>query len=151
MWITPTISDFKRRFSGAEYDGITAAALASGQVADTVVDAVIADVVQLVRAHVAACPRNSLAPGNTIPGELLDPTLAIVRWRTLTRLPDTGLTTDARKAEYTDANALLGRVARCLFAIEQPATVTEQVIASPTAEVITSTSRQATRERMNGL
>lgn len=151
MWITPTISDFKRRFSGAEYEGITTAALADGQEGDAVVESVITDVVKLIRGKVAACRNNVLGAGNTIPDELLDAALSIVRWRVLTRLPNTGLADDPRELEYREALGLLDDVAACKFVIEQPETATEQVIASPVAEVIHSTCRQAIRERMNGL
>lgn len=151
MWITPTIADFKRRFSAAEYDGVTSAVLATGQDADDVVESTMADVVKLVRGKVAACSRNTLGAGNTIPDELLDATLAIVRWRVLTRLPSIGLADDPRELEYRKALDLLTDAAACRFVIEQPATVTDQVIASPVAEVIKSTTRQATREQLSGL
>lgn len=151
-WITLTLDDLKTRFSGAEYNGVTQAALATGQDADAVAESVIADVVQLVRGKVAACRQNTLGAGATIPQELKDAALAICRGRVCTRLPGmAALLDDVRQAEIRSAERLLDQTAQCNFAIEQPETPSTQEVGAPSIEIISEPTRTATRQKQNGL
>jgi phage gp36-like protein len=107
--------------------------------------------VQEVRGYIAAYPQNKLGEGVTIPAELETAACAIARYRALNRLPVKSLLTETRIGEYKDALALLRDVAAGKFAIEQPATASDQVIAGPSVEVVSSTTRRATREKLSGL
>lgn len=148
-WITLAESDVQARLAGAELTALKTAALASGQT--NPLTPIIAQVIQEVRGYVAACGNNRLGEGSTIPQELENDALAIIRYRLATRLPVSSLLNDARKEEYRDALRKLERVADCRFRIEQPAVVSDQVIAGPAIEVAGSTTRKATREKLTGL
>ena len=151
-WKTLTIAALKTRISGSEFEALSSAALGSGQDAETVVEDVLSAVVKLVRGKVAACRANVLGEGDTIPDELEDAALAIARNRVFTRLPGMGaLNDDTRRDEVRSAERLLDSVAACTFLIEQPADVSPQVIAGPAVEVITTPTRTATRQTMQGL
>jgi len=151
-WETLTIADLKTYLSGSEYDGITAAALASGQDADEVVESVIADTVQMVRGYVAGCTQNTLGSGATIPNELRQAALALVRSAVFTRLPGMQALNDETRQEATrTAMQQLRDAGACKLRIEQPATASEQVIAGPAVELVNSRTRTVTRETMGGL
>lgn len=96
-------------------DAIRTAALAVGQ-ADPV-EAEIPTTVNEVRGYVAV--ENTLGAGVTIPSKLKDATLAIVAYRTASRLPVKSLITEARTNAYKDAVRLLENVARGLFTVEE--------------------------------
>ena len=84
--------------------------------------------------RVAACAKNQLGPSGTIPEELKAAALAIARWRCLSRLPGMkSLQDEARRAEYSDALALLSDVAACKFALTAPAEPIAADIGSPVA------------------
>jgi len=151
-WDSLSIDDLKTRFSAAEYDAISEAALASDQDATTVAESVIADVVQYVRGKVAACAANVLGEGATIPGELRDAALSIARQRVLSRIGGLeSLHGELRASEVKQAEALLNAVARCEFRIEQPATPSGQTLASPTIGIINSRDRITGRSNLGGL
>ena len=151
-WISLTTEDLKNYLSGAEYDGLTTAALATGQDADEVAESVIADTIQIVRGYVAGCAQNTLGSGATIPQELKTPALVIARSSIFGRLPGMqALNDDTRQQAVRDAMALLRDVAACRFKLEQPATPTTQVVSGPSVEVVNSRTRTATRETMGGL
>lgn len=145
-WITLTEAKFLQHCTGAETTAIKSAALGTGQtepLTDTLVK-----VVQEVRGYVAACGRNSLGDGVTIPAELEGAAYALVRYRALNRLPVKTLLTETRITEYKDAQTLLRDVAACRFAIEQPATVSSQVIGSPSPHY---SGRDASFKRQDGI
>ncbi|MBI5770829.1 MAG: DUF1320 family protein [Verrucomicrobia bacterium] len=149
-WSTLTEAKFLQHCTGAETTAIKTAALATGQ-GEPLTDT-LAKVVQEVRGYVAAYSANQLGDGATIPGELETAACAIARYRALNRLPIKSLLTETRIQEYKDALTLLRDVAAGKFALEQPATASDQVIASGSAaEVVTSTTRRATREKLAGL
>lgn len=151
-WNTLTLDDVKHYVSGSEYAGVTPAALASGQDADTVVEGIIADVVQEVRGYVKACAVNTLGAGSTIPDELRSAALAVIRARIFTRLPGmAALNDEQRQSETRSAELRIRDAGKCLIAIEAPETASEQVIASPQVTVITRPVRTASRDAMKGL
>ncbi|MDR2673848.1 MAG: DUF1320 family protein [Opitutaceae bacterium] len=118
MWITPTPADISRALTAPEKRAAQSTAVEEGQ--PDPLPGALADAVQLARGYIAACARNRLGGDGTIPASLLSTVLAIARWELLTRFPDVGLTTDARRAEYDDALARLRDAAAGRLAIEQP-------------------------------
>lgn len=148
-WNTLTEAKFLQHCTGAEATAIKTAALASGQ-ADPLADT-LAKVVQEVRGYIAAHQQNALGEGVTIPDELENAACAIARYRAFNRLPVKSLLTETRITEYKDALALLRDVAAGRFAIEQPVTVSDQVTGGPGVEIVSSTTRRATRAKLSGL
>lgn len=117
-WIELTESHLGERLAAAELAALQSAAV--GAYGNTVPD-VLASVVAEVRGRVAANGRNQLGASGTIPDELKAAALAIARWRILSRLPGMkSLQDEARRAEYSDALALLAAVADGKFAIQKP-------------------------------
>ena len=115
-WITLTATNVQSRISGAELAGVNSAALAAGQTAADVLAAALANVIKEVRGYVGV--RNTLGEGETIPDELENATLAVIRYRLLTRLPNMKSLLDANRVkEYEDAIKLLDKVAEGKFAI----------------------------------
>lgn len=148
-WITLSETDVQTRLTGPELTALKTAALAAGQ--SNPLPEIITKVIQEVRARVAACQLNRLGSGATIPEELSEACLAMIRYRFITRLPVASLLTEARRDEYRDALRLLEDVAACRLRVEQPADVTTQIIAGPATTLASSSARQATRETMKGL
>lgn len=150
MWIEVTSADVKNRLSGAEYNGVTAAALASGQVAATVVAAQITGVVNYIRGFVpAGVPRGD---GETIPDELLDAALAMIVYRILTRLPNLkSLLDQSRKDANEAAEKLMRDVAGGRFRLVTPSDPDDAQPAGTGVEQVGTTTRTATRETMRGL
>lgn len=148
-WDTLTEAKFLKSCTGAEATAIKSAALASAQTEP--LTATLAAVVQEVRGYISAYGQNSLGEGATIPAELENAACAIARFRALNRLPVKSLLTETRVLEYKDALALLRDVAAGRFSVEQPATVSDQVISGPAVQVVSSTTRQATRSKLSGL
>jgi hypothetical protein len=148
-WITLTSDDVKRSLSGAELGALRTAALASGQTDP--LPTVIADVVNEIRGYIAACDRNTLGEGATIPDKLKNAALSRIRYEAFTRLPVTrGLLTQDRVDANSAAIALLRDVAGCRFAIEEPTTASTESISAPSPSVGTRT-RNFTRETQDGI
>jgi phage gp36-like protein len=148
-WITLTEDSFLEQITGAEANAIKTAALASGQ-GEPLTNTLL-KIVQTVRGYVAANAQNKLGEGSTIPQELESAAVSIARYTALNRLPVKSLLTETRISEYKDALTLLRDVAAGRFAIEQPTTESEQVISGPAVEIVSSTTRQATRAKLAGL
>ena len=144
-WITLTESDVLTRLSGPELSALKTAALGAGQ--GNPLPEVIAQVVREVRGHVAACDRNRLGEGQTIPDELLGAALNRIRYELVTRLPVASLLTDARREANRDATALLGRVAACQFAIVAPATASAEVLPTPRPRITPRTAASSRSAR----
>lgn len=150
MWIELTEDEVLTRLSGPEVAALKSSALADGQ-ADPL-PAIIAGAIREVRGRVAACASNTLGEGDTIPDELKDHALAIIRYRLCTRLPKMkALLDDLRVKEYEDAMGALRDAAACKFAIEQPDAVSDERVAGPAVELVSSRERRATRQKMEGL
>jgi hypothetical protein len=138
-WITLTQDDLLGKLAAAELTAVKTKALAVGQV--NPVPEEVASAIQEIRGRVAACKSNTLGVGATIPEELKPAALAILRYRVLTRLPVAGLITPQREREYGDALALLSAVAAGKFVVEQPATVSAQVVSGAAAQIVHSGRR----------
>jgi len=151
-WITLTEEDVQRRLTAAELTALKTAAKASSQDADDILNEAIADVVKRVRGYVAACQRNTLGEGVTIPDELRGSALALVRDYLFTRLPGLkGLNDQIRQKESERALAELRDVAACKFAIVPPETEAGDQAAGAGVELADSRDREATRDKTSGL
>lgn len=131
-WAAVTVDMVKTRLAGPEVAALQTAALATGQV-DPLPDT-IAQVVDEVRGYISA-GGSVLETGATIPSKLRSATLAIIRYRLITRLPVKSLMTEARKEENDAAVRLLERVADGKFSVEEAVTPTTEVIGAPTPSV----------------
>lgn len=150
-WIALTAADVQRQLSGAELTALKTAAKASSQDGDTILSEAITDVTRKVRGYVAACQRNVLGDGTTIPDELKASAIALVRDFLFTRLPGLkDLYDDARKDATKNAMAELRDVAACKFLIVQPETAAANQAGGPAVELVESRARNATRERTKG-
>lgn len=120
-WISLTLDDVKTRISWPELEAYQTWHLAAGQVDPTT--ETISGVVREIRGRVAACSRNTLGADGTIPEELYHAALTLIQWRLAMRLPGAGvdLLDEGRKTEHSEAQKLLRDVAKCEFAVVQPA------------------------------
>jgi hypothetical protein len=145
-WITITENDIKTRLAGAELSAYTSAAKAQGQ--GNPLTEIISQVVSEIRGYVAACARNTLGAGATIPDKLLSAALAMIRYRLITRLPLS--ISEERKREYDDAISLLERVSDCKFAVDEPAEASSEDISTPAPSMGTRT-RNFSRTAQDGI
>jgi phage gp36-like protein len=108
--------------------------------------------VQECRAHIADCHRNSLAPGDSLPERVIYHTVALIRYRLMTRL-DIEVSEDRRR-EQRDAIEFFRRVSECKVAIEPgDGTASEDGTdsqASPRPG-ITARSRNFSRDQQSGI
>lgn len=149
MWVTITEADLLTQISGDELEALREAALGAGQTDP--VQPTINQVTNYVRGRVAACQQNTLGAGNTIPDELMAHALALIVLQFMTRPAGTVIQqSESRQKAAALAEDILRDVAKCLVAIEQPATASDEVIASPTPS-ISGNTRTMTRDTMDGL
>lgn len=149
-WITIAESDVITKLSGPEIAAMKTAALQAAQA--NPLPGVITQVVKEIRGSVAACQRNTLGEGETIPDELLGAAISRIRYELATRLPVASLLTEDRRAANREALRLLERTADCKFNIVQPATASaDQASGGNSVEVVTKTTRRATRDKLSGL
>ena len=130
-WIEVTLDHLKGKLTGPEVSALQTAALAEGQ--QDPIPEETERVVREVRGYVAACKQNVIAPGITIPEELLDATLAILVVRINTRLPSKVLLTEERMDAKNDALRLMNMVAQCNFGLAQPEEASDEqfIITTP--------------------
>jgi len=147
-WITLSITDVKPKLAGAELSALQTAALSAGQ-SDPVVE-MIAEVINEVRGYVAACNRNILGAGATIPDKLKSAALAMIRYRAATRLPGKAFLSEDRVRENEAAIHLCEQVAACKFAIEEPDTASTERISQP-APSVSGNDRTFTRTTQDGI
>lgn len=148
MYITITETDVITKLSGPELDAMQSAALQTDQ--EPPLPGIITQVVKEVRGYVAACERNVLGAGETIPDELLGAAISRIRFELATRLPEAGLLSEDRRTANTNAIRLLESTAACKFLVIGPETPAEEQ-ASGSAEVISKTCRRFDRSQMDGL
>lgn len=128
-WLALTLDRLKTRLSKPELDRIPSAARASGQSAEGVLTSAIAEVTREARGHVAV--HNRLGPAGTIPDELDNAILALVRRTIYGRLPGLEeMMDETRKSEIRDATRLLQRVAEGKFRIVPPEELGPQATAA---------------------
>ena len=131
-WIVITEAHVVTQISGTELEALRDAALATLQV-DPVqpsIDQVTAE----VRGYVAACRSNTLdTDSSTIPDRLLRHAVAMVVAVIIGRVP--GYTLDEKKtAALASAQRIMGDVAACRFAVEDPNTGEESAPAPRTSK-----------------
>ncbi len=147
-WISLTENDVMYIFADAEYSAITTKALNAG-ITD-LVSSTIANATNRVRGYVAACDQNTLNTGSTIPENLKNATLDLIRFELLNRLNLD--ISEERLQSYRDSLRLLEQVATCKFAVDtpdNPETGTTQSGSSVTT--VSSRDRLTTKPQTDGL
>lgn len=148
-WITLTETDVITKLSGPETAALKTAALQAAQ-SDPLPE-VIEQVIKEIRGYVAACERNTLGDGETIPDELKGAAISRIRFELATRLPVSSLLTEDRRTANANAISMLKDVARCDFLIVQPDTAAEDQAGGPGIEIVTKTCRKFSRDDLRGL
>lgn len=151
-WITLTAEDVQRRLASAEYSALLNAAKQVAQDPADLVAEAIAEITQQVRGYVAACEKNTLGDGQTIPDETKAAALALVRDYLFTRLPGLRSLNDELRQKETDrAVAMLRDVAACKLAIVLPQTPATQQAGGPAIQLVKSRPTVAGRDQTSGL
>lgn len=150
-WITLTETNVITKLSGPEISAMKTAALQAGQA--NPLPGVISQVVKEIRGYVAACSRNTLGEGETIPDELEGPAISRIRYELATRLPVASLLSEDRRSANTNALTLLRDVAGCRFLIVQPATAApgEEQAANVVSPSISRPCRHFSRAKQDGI
>lgn len=148
-WQQITEIDVRDRLSGPELAAYKSAALAVGQTDP--LPGIIQQSVDEVRGYIAACARNSLEEGAAVPSKLVGATVAIIRYRLISRLPlNSAALLDTRREEYKDALRLMEQVSACKFAVEEPTIKSTEVISAPSPSY-SGRSRRFTRDQQEGI
>lgn len=154
-WITLTAAHLKGKISDAEYGSVTAASLATGQTAAAIVEEELESTTVMVRGYVSGFRGNVLGEAGTIPDEVKDAALCIMRHKVFTRVPGLKrLLDEGRVREYEDAIKLLRDVAAGRFRIVGPTTAapTEEQAGGGTVSVITKRPiGRESRDSLGGL
>lgn len=148
-YIVITEADVITKLSGPEIAAMKTAALQAAQ--SSPLPGIITQVVAEIRGYVAACERNVLGEGETVPSELLGAAINRIRFELATRLPVASLLTEDRRSANENAITLLRDVAKCAFAVVGPETPAAEQAGGPAVELITPNTRRADRTRLNGL
>ncbi|MDD2763483.1 MAG: hypothetical protein PHE83_05855 [Opitutaceae bacterium] len=148
-WIALTETNVRTKLSGPELSALKTAALASGQT-DPLPD-IISQIVKEVRGYVAACARNKLGDGATIPDELEGAAISRIRFELATRLPIASLLTEDRRTANANALSLLRDVAVCRFLIVQPVTAAADQAAGGTSAELVSEGRDLAGSDLAGV
>lgn len=134
-WKILTEEDVLTVLSGPELDAYRSKALATGQTDP--VEPTLSQITQLVRGHVAACGRNRLGVGESVPSELVAPALDLVAVRLPQRV---GITPTAGRRELSMAAiAILERVVTCELQITPPDEPDTTVSTGPLPTICSST------------
>jgi hypothetical protein len=131
-WITLTSESIKGRLTKPEIDSIPSVARQANQTTDGLIAEATDQIVREIRGHVSV--KYTLGAAGTIPDELENAALSLIRRVIFTRVPGLeDLFGELRKSEASDAQALLRRVADGKFAIVDPVTPapTSQQVATP--------------------
>jgi hypothetical protein len=126
MWIALTEADILTAANAPSLAAARTAVLKAGQ-ADPLPEA-IEQVTREVRGRVAACAKNSLGDAGTIPDECKAAAIDMCVYRLCKRLGAALLTPIVADAN-ANAIAFMKDVAACDVLVEQPATVSEEVVA----------------------
>jgi hypothetical protein len=138
-WQTITEADVLTKLSGPEIAAMKTAALQAAQVSP--LPGIITQVVREVRGYVAACDRNTLGAGETIPDELLGAAISRIRFELATRLPVASLLTEDRRTANANALTMLRDVAACRFQIVVAAAPSDEVVGGSSPTFNTPTRR----------
>jgi hypothetical protein len=148
-WVTLTEANVIAKLSGPELAAMKTAALGTAQ-ANPLTE-VISQVVLEIRGYVAACARNKLGDGATIPDELLGAAVSRCRFELATRLPVSSLLTEDRRTANANALTLLRDVAGCRFLVVQPANRSVDQAAGGTASQVIRHGSHLHQHEMDGL
>jgi hypothetical protein len=148
-WITISEPDVITKLSGPEIAAMKSAALQALQ--GNPLPEIITQVVLEIRGYVAACERNTLGAGETIPNELLGTAISRIRFELATRLPVASLLTEDRRTANANALQRLRDVAKCDFLVVQPEDPATDQAGGPGIEVVSKTTRTFTRDDLRGL
>jgi len=148
-WRAITEDDLLLSISGAELEALRAAVLASGQ-DDPVANSIIRTVDE-VRGYIAACDRNELGEGDTMPEKLIRPAVDVIILDIMGRAGGTMIDESGyRRDRAKDARRLFERVADCKYAIEAPAVVDSEKIGGPTPS-FTGRAKHFSRTDQDGI
>jgi hypothetical protein len=126
-WLTITAADIAPHLSDDELVALHRATDTTGE--PDPVSVIIAQVIPRIRRAVSK-GGGTLGAGATIPDELLDSTIAIIRHRLLSGIPGGIINEDRRKA-YSDAIAELDAVAKDASGIVAPTTPATDTVVTP--------------------
>lgn len=150
MWITITAADIKAKITDDEYAAVTETSLPDGTTSAEVIAEEIASTVSMVRGY---CP-GERGDGATIPDELKDTALFILRHKVFSRLPGMkALLDDIRVREYTSAERQLVHASNGTLRIAPPETpaASQEQAAVPKIGVVSANPRQNTKKKLGGL
>lgn len=151
-WNPITAADVQKKLTAAEYASITSVSLPGGESASTIVAEEITNAIQEVRGYVAGYHANVLGDGATVPDELRDVTLVLIRQRLFTRLPGMKrLLDELRQSEYEEAMRKLRDVAAGRFRLVAPETAASDQAAGAGVQLISSRTRTASPSQTAGL
>lgn len=125
-WQTITAADIEPRLSDEELTALRRDYETTGK-ADPLTG-IIAQVTAKIR-RACAAGGATLGAGATIPDELLDSALSIIRYRLCSGMPG-GLLNEDRRKEYSDAIAELEAIAKDAAGIVQPTTESTDTVES---------------------
>lgn len=151
-WNTITIADVQLKLAAAEYSSVTTASLPDGKTGSDIVNEEITNAIQEVRGYVAGRVANVQGEGSTVPDELRDTTLALIRYRVFTRLPGMKkLLDELRVKEYDEALRKLRDVAAGRFRLVNPETPAAEQAGGSSIQVISKTRPWGRRRNTHGL
>lgn len=152
-WIVPVLTDLNNYLVGAQVTAINTAALATGAgQTDRFTEARLS-VVQRIRMKIVSCAGNVLsATTNSIPPSLKMGACLLIIQALQTSIPSLKLTEDqVRLVESFEED--LTAVAACDLAVEEPTDPLDPPVeqTSGAVELVSSTTRRATRDTLKGL
>lgn len=151
-WNTITIADVQNKLAAAEYAAVTTASLPDGKTGSDVVNEEITNAIQEVRGYVAGRVANVAGEGSTVPDELRDTTLVIIRYRVFTRLPGMKrLLDELRVKEYDEALRKLRDVSAGRFRVVDPETPAADQASGSSIQVVSKTQPWGRRRNTHGL
>lgn len=153
-WVSITSADVERKLAADEFSAISEASLPDGVTAADIIAAEITQTVAEVRGYVAGNKSNILGEAGTIPDELMEAALVILRYKVFTRLPAMkALLDELRVREYDEALRRLRDVSAGRFVIVPPVVAAPDVQqpATPIIGVVSCDRRQNTRKKLGGL
>lgn len=152
-WIALTSAHLQRKLSAAEWTSITTTQLTDGVTGPEVVADEIAATVRMVVGFVSANRQNVVGPAGTIPDELEDQALSILRHKVFSRLPGLAkrFLDEGRVREYEDAMRILRDVAMGRFLVASPEVAGEEQAGGQTIAVVNPPpGRENTRQKWSG-
>lgn len=149
-WITVSEEDLNDYLVAAQMNALRTAALAVGQ--SDPFENIMPAIAQRMRLKIASCARNRLsATANSIPPELKWIAAYLIIEAMQGRIPSLRLSDD-QKTQISEAKKQLDRIADCKDVVSEPTDPEESVAQqSGGISLVSSTTRAATREKMNGL